>query len=94
MMNCVEKWGWLRKVQKTASPGLAFWIYLNQVSTFGDGFFIKNVERNVEQDDFAEDVQETVWNMGFVSHHLCFLGWSEASIRTNEHELLSPVDSH
>lgn len=48
----------------------------------------------MEQDDFAEDVQETVWNMGFVSHHLCFLGWPEASIRTNEHELLSPVDSH
>lgn len=93
-MNCVEKWGWLRKLQKTASPGLGFWIYLNQISTFGDRFCIRNVERSVEQGEFTEDVQETVWNKAFVSHHLCFLGWSEASTYSNEHELLSLEDSH
>lgn len=95
MMNCVEKWGRLRKLQKTAAPGLGFWIHLKQINTFDDGFFIRKAERNLvcqEQSAFAEDVQGTTWNTGFVCLHLCFSGWSEASTRSSKP--LSPVLSH
>lgn len=41
VMNCAEKWGWLRKLQKTAVRRLGFWIHLKQINTFGDGFLTK-----------------------------------------------------
>lgn len=44
-MNCAEKWGWLRKLQKTAVPRLSFWIHLKQIHTFDDGFFTKKAEK-------------------------------------------------
>lgn len=95
MMNCVEKRGWLRKLQKTTAWRLSFWIHLKQINTFDDGFFIKKAERNPVlggESALVEDVRGTMLNAGFVCLRLCFLGQSERSMRSNKHEPFSPVE--
>lgn len=91
--DCVAKWGRFRKLQKTAAWRLSFWIHLKQINTFDDGFFIKKEERSPVSGGegfcrrYVRDSGDTV----FACPCLCFVGWSEDSMRNNKLEPLSPV---
>lgn len=65
MMNCAEKCGWLRKLQKTAVRRLGFWIRLKQINTFDDGFFTKKAERRPVLEGGGETVHVCkCWKIG------------------------------